>query len=146
HDAAAGLGFRDEDGVDLALGDSVRALRLADVDAARVAPSLRHDSLRHQPVVDDDVGLLQGALGAQRQKILRPRPGPDERDMPSAQRCNLEHADGVLLRLLNTSREYLLGDCAGEEARPVAAPLTHVAQYAGNTTAQAIGKPRQIAQ
>ena len=73
HDAAAGRGLAHEERVDLVLAGRMGALALADIDALRVAAAHGDDRLRHQPVVHDDVGFLQDALGAQRQQVRRAR-------------------------------------------------------------------------
>ncbi len=114
---------RDDQRVDLVLADGMGALGLADVDAARVAAALRHDRLGHQPVVDDDVGLLQRALGAQRQQVLGARAGADQRDVAGPDRVDLERAQRLLLGLVDAAGKDLLGDRAGEEARPEAAAV-----------------------
>ena len=99
------------------------ALGLADIDAVGVATALRDDRVGHQPVIDDDVGFLEGALGAERQQILGAGTGADQRDVPDDLRRDLERAERLVLGIADTAGEDLLGDRAGKEARPEAAAV-----------------------
>ena len=71
-----------QDGVDLGLARRGPARRLADHDALGVAARAIQDRRRHQPVGDDDVGLLQGAhrLEGQQIGIARARRRPASPD------------------------------------------------------------------
>ena len=99
------------------------ALALADIDPLGVAPAHGDDGVRHQRVVDDDVGLLEDALGAQRQEIGRAGAGADQPDeavlgvVRSASRSRVAEA----ARLLDVAGERGVGDRAIEEGRPEAA-------------------------
>ena len=92
-----------------------------------VAAALRDDRLRHQPVVDDDVGLLQRALGAERQQVLGAGTGADQRDVARrrSERGSRSSSDAerLGLGLVDPAGEDLLGDRPGEEARPEAAAV-----------------------
>ena len=83
HDALAGAAQRDQQRVDLGLALGMAALALADRQALGVAAAHGDDRLRHQRIVDDDVGLHQQALGAQREQVFGARTGADQRDWPS---------------------------------------------------------------
>ena len=60
------------------------ALALADRQPLGVAAAHGDDRLRHQRVMDDDVGFHQQALRAQRQQIFGARAGADQRDVARA--------------------------------------------------------------
>ena len=61
----------------------VPARRLAHIDALGIAARASQDHLRHQPVVQDHVGLLQQLLRAQRQKVRIARTHADEINLPA---------------------------------------------------------------
>ena len=121
-------------------------LRLADIDAAGVAAPLGDDRLGHQAVIDDDVGFLEGALGAERQQILGARTGADQRHMAGEVRPDLEHPERFALGVLDAAGKDLLGDRPGEEARPEAAALGDRAERPRHALAQPLGKPGEVAE
>ena len=73
HDAAPRPGMLEHQLVDPVLGDGVGARGLADRHPRRVAPRESQHLLRHQPVVQDHVRLLQGAHRTQGQQSRIPR-------------------------------------------------------------------------
>src|SRR5262245_42272048 len=77
---AAGLGFADQDGIDLGLLGGGREWRLADRNANGVAPGKFEDARADQPVMNDDIGFLKFALRLERQELRIARSGTHERN------------------------------------------------------------------
>ena len=125
----------------------MRALGLAD---GRCGAASRRPwatiAVGHQPVVDDDVGLLQRALGAERQQVLRPGPAPTSETWPDAAGSISSVRSASSSASASAAGKDLLGDGAGEEVRPVAAAVGERGERRADAAAQRLGERGKIAE
>ena len=137
HDAAPGLGFGDQDAVDLALLGRGLIGSLADRNADRIAARHFEDGGADKAVVDDDVGFDQLALSLQRQQFRIAGAGAHERDAPSRwggvsgkrgfKLAGIGRRVAGQIVVADRSEKILLPEVAAREARR---------HGAGDTTAQ----------
>src|SRR5690554_426707 len=119
----AATGFTDHQGVDIGLADGVSALRLADVNAPGITPALRQNLFWNKAIVDDDVGFLERAEGAQGEEIGGAGAGPDKGDMPVEIGIYFQGTQRISLGVAGIAGKNFLSDRPGEEARPETAAL-----------------------
>ena len=143
-DTAAVRGLAHQDRIDLGLRNRVTTLALADRNAFRIAPAHGDDGIRHQRVVHDDVGLLQQALRAQRQKVLGSGTGADQPDEAGFLVAGVEQALRLAARRIRAPGLQMGSDRAGEEAGPEAAALDAAGNDAHDRVAEALGKAGEI--
>ena len=122
---------------------------LADIEALGVAPRQGQHLVRHQPVVDHDVGLLQQAMSLERQQVGIARPRADKMDdagrfrrwSPRAIEQPYELAPGGNL----VARQRQLADPPLQHAIPEAATLGRIAHRAPHLVAEDLGEARHPA-
>ena len=146
HHALAGARQRDQAIVDLRLRHAVVRAALADVEALGVTTRQGQHFLRHQPVIDHDIGALQQAMGLQGQEIGIARAGADQMHH-SSDRCRLiaraiEHADQFAPRADLVAGQRHLADAAGKDAVPEAPPRARLGQRAAHLLAEDLGEAR----
>ena len=96
------------------------ALALSDRQPLGVTPTHGDDRLRHQRIVNDDIGFHQQAMGAQRQQIFRAWACADQRDVSLRRRVAQEQFGGGLAGLGRMADFHGAGRRAGEEIVPEA--------------------------
>ena len=94
--------------IDVVLPAGGTAAGLADQHAPRLAPRQLEDLRADQPVVEDDVGRLQGAERLEGEQLRIARPGADEGDRSAIAGPRKSQVSQVLLGRRRTGRECLV--------------------------------------
>ena len=88
------FGVMDQQFVDIVLGQGVFVPRLAHVNQFRIPPRQIHDALSHQTVIEDHIGFLQQAQGAESKQVRVAGTGAHQVDLTTAQAGCIGLLDG----------------------------------------------------
>ena len=93
-DLLALFGVVNQQFVDVVLWQGVLVTGLAHVDQLRIPPGQIHDALSYQTVIEDHIGFLQQAQGAEGQQVRVAGTGPHQVDLATAQAGCIGLLDG----------------------------------------------------
>ena len=136
--------------VDVLLRDFMIARQLADIDLLGIAACTVDDHLRHQPVVQQHIGLLQQLLRANGEQVRITRTHADQIHLTQLRRrCALCRIQLQLHRAICTvlcTRQHLACDRTGIKTIPESQAIRQRRKHSFNGSAPTTGKGRQFAQ